>query len=109
MFNVADQYRKQAAVMETGYTTYYWGGAPLRWIDIPHTEAKQRNFINSALPAIMQRVQQHSLVFVTWYELIDEPNANLIVPGENEFGICKDDLSSKLGHNDLKYQFSLFG
>ncbi len=95
--------------METGYTTYYSGGAPLVWADIPHTENKQRNFINSALPAIRQKAQQHNLVFVTWYELVDEPNANPIVPAESEFGICKSDLSPKFGYNDLKYQFSLFG
>ena len=104
LFSIADQYEKQAAVMETGYTTYYYH----LLIDFPHTENKQRNFINSALSTIRQKAQQHNLVFVTWYELVDEPNANPFVPAEQHFGICKSDLSPKLGYNDLKYQFSLF-
>ncbi len=41
---------KKAAVMETGYTTYKYGGAPFVWVDIPHTEEKQQHFINTAIP-----------------------------------------------------------
>ena len=106
LFSIADQYGKQAAVMETGYTTYYYHP-----IDYPHTENKQRNFINSALPAIRQKAQQHYLAFVTWYELVDELGNIPFWPwvAEYHFGICKSDLSPKLGYNDLKYQFSLFG
>jgi len=108
LFSIADQYGKQAAVMETGYTTYWLGGAPVIFADVPHSETKQKNFINSALPAIRQKVKQHHLAFVTWYELVDEPNAGPL-PAEKEFGICKSDLTPKLGYSDLKYQFSLFG
>lgn len=100
LFSIAEQYGKQAAIMETGYSTY----SDL----IGHGEDEQKDFINSALPVIRQKAQQHYLAFVTWYELVDEAWQS-IVPVEWYFGICKDSLSPKLGYNDLKYQFSLFG
>ncbi len=100
LFNIADQHGKQAAVMETGFSTY----SDL----VGHGEDEQRNFINSALPAIRQKAQRHYLAFVTWYELVDEPWQSPVTV-EWYFGICRDNLLPKLGYNDLKYQFSLFG
>ncbi len=102
LFEIADQYGKKAAVMETGYTTYKYGGLPL--VDYPNNETKQRNFINTAIPAIKEKADKHSLLFVTWYELIDEPNAGPL-PAEKEFGIIYSNFTPKLGYNDLKYQF----
>ncbi len=104
LFEIADEYGEQAAVMETGYTTYKYGGLPVTIADIPHNETKQHNFINTAIPAIKEKANQHELLFVTWYELIDEPNAGPL-PAEKEFGIIHSDFTPKLGYNDLKYQF----
>ena len=68
-------------------------------------ENEQRDFINSALPAIREKAQQHDLTFVTWYELADE-TWQWTFPIEWYFGICHDDLKPKLGYEDLKQQFS---
>jgi hypothetical protein len=46
------------------------------------------------------------LVFVAWYELVDEENPAVPFPQEYNFGILHSDLTPKLGYDDLKYQFS---
>ncbi len=65
LFSITDEYGKKAAVIETGFSTY----EPI-W----HSEKDQRQFINVAFPAIREKVRTagKNLVFVAWYELVDE-------------------------------------
>jgi hypothetical protein len=86
-------------VAETGYSTY----SDL----IGHDQNEQEEFINSALPTIRQKASQHECIFIGWYELFDEPNAEPL-PAEKEFGILKPDFTPKLGYNDLKNRFGEF-
>jgi len=98
LFNITDKYGKKVAVMETGFST---------WEPFMHSEQDQRQFINTALPAIREKADSSGkeLIFVGWYELVDEENPSVPLPQEYNFGILHSDLTPKLGYNDLKQQF----
>ncbi len=80
----------------------------LLWVDIPHTEEKQRQFINTAFPTIrtLTELNEKELVFVGWCELTDEENPSVGLPGEKYFGILNVTLVPKTGYEALKQQFS---
>jgi hypothetical protein len=75
---------------------------------INHTEEDQQEFINTAFPTIkmLTKLNEKDLVFVGWYELMDEENPSVPIEPEKHFGILHANFTKKLGYNDLKYQFS---
>jgi len=91
---IAKQYHKIPAVMETGYPSYGHG----------HTEEKQKEYIEKAFPAIMQRAEKTHIAFLSWYMLWDEP-------GSCEFGYCgwgvlRQDFTKKPAWYELHYWFT---
>ncbi len=104
LFHITDYYGKKAAVIETGYTTWY-----PHPVDYPHTEEKQQKFINTAFPTIREltKLNNWELVFVGWYELTDEEKPSVLwLPTEKYFGILNVTLVPKAGYEDLKQQFA---
>ncbi len=97
-------YGKKGAVLETGFSTY---SSPF------HDEDDQREFINTALPIIREKVtsynQNHTnkIIIGNWYELIDYNSGGGINP-EDHFGILYTNRTKKPAYDDLKYQISLF-
>ncbi len=106
LFTITDEYGKKAAVIETGFSTYKIViplPPPLPPIVIVnHTEEMQKEFINTAFPAIRGKAQanERNLTFVTWYELVDEDNPSVPIEAEKHFGIIRSNFTKKLGYND---------
>ena len=98
LLKITDENGKKAAVMETGYSTYSWG-------PINHTEKDQQEFINTAIPAIRERLKSGNLLLICWYELLDEDNPSIPIEIEKHFGILRSDFNPKAGYLDLKRQF----
>jgi hypothetical protein len=106
LFGLADSAGKQAAVMETGYSTC--SPFPLSIVVcLSFPTNNQLDFANSALTTIRQKAQVHPLSFVTWYELLDEPLAARAI--ERHFGILYLDFSQKIGYSTLRQHFLSFG
>ncbi len=61
LIDIANQYGKTPAIMETGY--------PTKDLFNTHSETEQVNYINTAFNAIMQRAQNHFIAFLSWYML----------------------------------------
>ena len=94
LINIAQQYNKKPAIMETGYPTEGWF----------HDEAKQVDYINTAFSAIKSRAQSTYIAFVTWYMLWDEsPKACEV--GYCGWGVLREDFSRKPGWHALRDWF----
>ena len=98
LINIADKYGKIPAIMETGYSTWF------PWFPIYANEQNQVKYINQAFPAILNIAQKHYVAFLSWYELIDEPQASGL-PEEKHFGVLHADLTKKPAYNTLKEWF----
>lgn len=109
---IMDDYGKEGAVMETGFTTdgHFDACPPDYW----HRHEDQLTFIDQALPAIRSRVDARArntptraILLASWYELLD----TCICDDQNRerhFGILNADWTDKPAVPNLRYQVSLF-
>lgn len=103
-------YNKEGAIMETGYSSWAW---------LIADEEDQKNWINTALPIIREKIYQHNtihqnkIILGNFYELIDG-NTNGGGNPEFHFGILHSDWfesvdgSKKIGYPSLKSQINSF-
>ena len=102
---IARDYGKEMAVMETGFSTY-------RWPD--HDQDDQETWVNSALDEVLLKRDTHNrdyplnfFLLVSWYEHVDAcSSCGAWV--ENHFGILTSSApwGIKLAYDDLRYQVS---
>ncbi len=111
LFSIArePQYMKETALMETGYSSYYWLG---------HSEYDQENWMNCALPQVRSRGRTHNLnypvsffVLANLYELVDENTyVWCAIPQLCHFGLLRTgDLTEKPAYDDFRAQVSTYG
>lgn len=106
---IARDFGKEAAVMETGFSTYR---------DPDHSQTSQEQFVNGALDTVLSKTLTHnrnypanSILFVSWYELIDACTDCIKLPIqeiEHRFGVLTSAplWGQKLAYDNLRYQVS---
>jgi len=115
--------RKKGAIMETGFSS--WAKNDLPWycpIARTHDEKGQVNFINQALPIILNKVREHNrtteykIAMASWFTLTGDGQRawtslqalHLGKYVEPNFGAVKDHANRKLCFDALKEQISAF-
>ncbi len=93
LIQMAQQYEKTPAIMETGFPSSGSG----------HTEEDQASYVDMAFNDIMQRAQSNYIAFLSWYMLWDEPGSSELV--YSGWGVLREDFSRKPGWNSLKNWF----
>lgn len=109
---IMDDYDKEGAVVETGFsTTGAWEPCPP---DYWHRHVDQQTFVDQALPAIKSRVHARArttptraILLASWYELLDVCICNDWAE-ERHFGILNADWTEKPAVANLRYQISQF-
>ena len=107
LLQIARDFGKEAAIMETGFSTF----------DEPYNDQdNQEDFVNNALDEILTKTGTHNrqypanaLLVVSWYELVDRCTGCWKVPQEEpNFGILTSSApwGQKLAYDDLRYQVS---
>lgn len=105
LFGIMNDYSKEGAIMETGFSSYFYLG---------HNELDQENFVNCALPIIKDLVkEQHTehprnvLLVASWYELVDAGTWGGVDP-RLHFGLLRSDYREKPAYDDFRTQVASY-
>ncbi len=90
IINIAKDYNKKPAIMETGFPSGCIDGIPCF-----HSEDKQVEYIKIAFNAIMKRAKNYNIEFLSWYMLWDEPGSEEL--WYTGWGVLRQDFSKKPG------------
>ncbi len=94
LIQIAQEYNKIPAIMETGFPSSGWG----------HTEEDQASYVDMAFNDIMQRAQSNYIAFLSWYMLWDEPGSEEL--GYSGWGVLREDFSKKPAWYKLRDWFT---
>ncbi len=108
LINIAQQYNKIPAIMETGSPTC---SCPITPYTCSCDENDQVNYVNIAFNSIKSRAQNTYIAFVTWYMLWDEDpvaceyNPYFVIHWWCAWGVLRSDFTRKPGYYALQDWF----
>ncbi len=95
LIQMAQEYNKMPAIMETGYPSSGYG----------HTEEGQKYYIDVAFDAIVQKTQNNYIAFLSWYMLWDESPISCEL-GYCGWGVLRENFTIKPAWYTLKNWFT---